>query len=282
MNRPIFSGHESFHCKTYWLKRGYDFIKNGGSFNDSNAVIYLGVGKNMVSSIKYWMKAFGLLNSENEITRFADFILDTEIGTDPYFENTGTLWLMHFNLVNKDYATLYNKTFIDYHRQRNLIDKDKLQNYIRHTCYDSQGISSQYNANTIKKDISVFIHNYCSKSNTKIEDMNSLLAPLNLIQDNDEGFYVFNYDTKEIVPAKIFLYAILQRFPGTKSISFESLQDLALTFCLTNNDMLSLIKELCTIYSTSLVFSDIAGIKELQFKKNIQPESVLINFYSNN
>ena len=27
-----FSGHESFPCKTLWLKKGYDFIANGKDF----------------------------------------------------------------------------------------------------------------------------------------------------------------------------------------------------------------------------------------------------------
>ncbi len=31
MGRPIFSGHETFRCKTHWLKRGYDFINNDGN-----------------------------------------------------------------------------------------------------------------------------------------------------------------------------------------------------------------------------------------------------------
>jgi hypothetical protein len=29
-----FTGHDSFHCRTYWLKKGVDFIENGGVFNE--------------------------------------------------------------------------------------------------------------------------------------------------------------------------------------------------------------------------------------------------------
>ena len=45
----VFSGHESFPCKTLWLKKGYDFVANDYMFNDSDAVVRLGVGKNMVA-----------------------------------------------------------------------------------------------------------------------------------------------------------------------------------------------------------------------------------------
>lgn len=47
--------------------------------------------------------------------------MSNENGYDPFFEDTGSLWLLHFNLINEDYATVYKSTFIDYHKQRNLI-----------------------------------------------------------------------------------------------------------------------------------------------------------------
>jgi hypothetical protein len=53
-----FSGHESFQCRYLWLKKGYDFVKKGGSFNKEDAVVELGVGKNIVGAIRYWMGAF--------------------------------------------------------------------------------------------------------------------------------------------------------------------------------------------------------------------------------
>ncbi len=45
-----FSGHETFICKQFWLKKGYDFLIAGYKFGDDNAVVELGVGKNMVAA----------------------------------------------------------------------------------------------------------------------------------------------------------------------------------------------------------------------------------------
>lgn len=53
-----FSGHESFPCKSLWLKKGYDYDEDNGDFNDPLAVVNLGVGKNMVGAIRYWLKAW--------------------------------------------------------------------------------------------------------------------------------------------------------------------------------------------------------------------------------
>ena len=127
MARPIFSGHESFACKSHWLKRGYDFVNSERNFNDDDAVVHLGVGKNMVASIKFWLKAIGLLK-DTGLVDIAGHLLDDENGKDPYLEDIGTLWLLHFLLIHTDYATIYRTTFVDYHRQRNIIEKSKLQN----------------------------------------------------------------------------------------------------------------------------------------------------------
>lgn len=59
-----FSGHESFPCKSLWLKKGYDFVANKNNFNSPDAVITLGVGKNMVSSIRFWLRAFGITDND--------------------------------------------------------------------------------------------------------------------------------------------------------------------------------------------------------------------------
>ena len=87
-----FSGHESFQCRQLWLKKGYDFVNKKKSFNNDDAVVELGVGKNMVSSIRFWMKAFNLLTTTDELTDFAHKLLADD-GYDPYMEDEGTLWL---------------------------------------------------------------------------------------------------------------------------------------------------------------------------------------------
>lgn len=43
-----FSGHDTFHCRQLWLKKGYDYVKGGKNFNDEDAVVHLGVGKNIL------------------------------------------------------------------------------------------------------------------------------------------------------------------------------------------------------------------------------------------
>lgn len=73
-----FSGHESFPCKTLWTKKGYDFVTAHKDFNSPNAVVDLGVGKNMVAAVRYWYKAFWV-NKGTETSWIADYIFDEEL-----------------------------------------------------------------------------------------------------------------------------------------------------------------------------------------------------------
>ena len=106
-SKLTFSGHDTFHCRHLWLKKGYDFIKKGRKFTDDDAVVELGVGKNMVSSINFWMRAFGIIDKDGLLTDFANYILD-DAGKDPYIEDEATLWLLHYQLITQNIASTYS------------------------------------------------------------------------------------------------------------------------------------------------------------------------------
>ncbi len=110
MKKFTFSGHESFHCKPLWLKKGFDFKNNNGNFKDPHSVVNLGVGKNMVSSIRFWMYAFNTLKN-NDLTDLA-VRLFAEDSWDPYLKDESTLWLLHYLLVSNGYAATPNLIFL--------------------------------------------------------------------------------------------------------------------------------------------------------------------------
>ena len=125
-----FSGHESFPCKTLWTKKGYDFVTAHKDFNSPNAVVDLGVGKNMVSSIRYWYKVFGL-DKGAKTEWLAEYIFSTDIGKDPFTEDLGTLWLLHFLLVYTGEASSYKLFFVDFQKERRLFDREQVVSFVK-------------------------------------------------------------------------------------------------------------------------------------------------------
>ena len=172
--RYSFSGHESFHCKSLWLKKGYDFICNKKHFADTDSVVELGVGKNMVSAIRYWLKAFSL-TKEDTLTDLAEYIFSTNTGRDPFCEDIATLWVLHYNLVKSQVASIYQLVFIDFQRERREFDKVQLLSFIKRKCSVPEQ-KNVYNENTVSKDINVFLHSYIEPNDLKqLERYSALL-----------------------------------------------------------------------------------------------------------
>jgi len=280
--RHTFSGHESFYCKSLWLKKGYDFVKEDNSFNAEDAVVHLGVGKNMVAAIRYWLRAFGLLK-ENSLTEITHFFFDNENGKDPYIEDLGTLWLLHYLLVKTELASIYKLFFVDFHKEKNNeFTRDQLQLFLKRKNNET-AYAHLYNENTVKRDIGVLLQNYViPKQDKPNEDFSALLLNLNLIRQSDSENKTLYFNTKgksELVP-EIFLYAVIDDKKEEQVVSFDRLMDLALIFCLSKTELIDTILLLVEKYPKVLRYTDDGGIKQLFFLKEIDKNGVLEKYYT--
>ena len=179
MNNYKFSGHETFQCRHFWLKKGHDFLVENNSFKANEAVVKLGVGKNMISSIQHWMKVFGLINNtaEIELTDFSYKIFSDE-GYDPFLEDINSLYILHYKLLKNDSASLYGIVFNEFRIRR--ISRDFTSNQILDFLkrkLDKENI--HFSENTLKNDIKVFLRMYqtsAKKGMKSIEDDFSTLS----------------------------------------------------------------------------------------------------------
>lgn len=278
MSRYSFSGHESFHCKSLWLKKGYDYLLAGNHFTDNDSVAKLGVGKNMVASIRFWLRAFGLSQSD-ELTGIAEFLFDTEHGRDPYAEDLNTLWVLHFLLVETGIASIYNLTFVEYQREKKEFSKDELRNFIKRKCSVPEQ-RNVYNENTVKKDIAVLLKNYVAPKDLKnIEDFSALLIGLGLIVNKDSDVYSYRVTEPKDIAPEIILFALLSISGGDKTVSFDVLQKMSLAFCLPIVSLIEIIRKIEKLYPGKVVFSDNSGIKNVQFIGELSRFNVLDNYY---
>ena len=277
-----FSGHESFPCKSLWLKKGYDFVVAGNDFNSPEAVIGLGVGKNMVASIRFWLKAFGVTENDKR-TWFGDYLFDDVSGKDKYLEDIATMWLLHFNLVFSEEATLYKMFFCGVQRERTHFEREQVLTYVKLRMAEA-GKMTLLNENTVKKDIGVLLQNYTlPRKPQSNEDFSSLLMDLDLIRQNSEGKgYYINVDGKRQVTKEIFLYGLLQlkEEEGDNTIAFDTIQErVGLAFCMQDYETIEMLKQLAGEYSQYFAYSDVAGIKQVQFVKDLDAKRVLDNYY---
>ena len=237
--KPRLTGHDTFPLRHGWLYKAVDILKNNKllSVSDSQqaarTIEILGVGKNMVNAIRYWAEVSKLVetrivnrSSVQEITILGRYIFDSELGCDPYLEDIGTLWLVHFLLCFDDEQLTAYRYFFNY---SNLIyfEKTKLIDDLNNSLVPLTG-STSVNVATVKKDVDCFLATYSrqilrsSKSRAKVIDEDYFTSPLSelgLIVDLGRGFYQSDLDERPSLPIQIFIYALVCFFNKQKSIS---------------------------------------------------------------
>lgn len=278
MARFSFSGHDSFYCKSLWLKKGYDFLHQDNNFNANDAVAELGVGKNMVNAIRYWLKSFGLTINDN-LTEIADYLFNDETGRDKYTEDLTTLWLLHYLLVSTNVASIYNLLFLSFQREKREFDKEQLLQFIKRKC-DVPEQKNVFNENTVNKDIRVMLQNYVMPHDLKsLEEFSAVLINLNLIRMNEEKKYSFNSKKKEEIPPIVVLYALIDMKGNDKTVSFDMLLDISLIFCLPITELISIVKRLEKDFSDIIAYNDNSGVRNVQFLKEIDKLEVLDKYF---
>lgn len=294
MQQVHFSGHDSFLCKQFWLKKGYDFVKANNSFAEERAVVKLGVGKNMVSAVQYWMKSFGITDAKNHVTEIGEFIFDEATGRDKYIENIATIWLLHYLLVKNDHATLYNLFFNEFRRHRIEFSKEHLLTFVEKK---QKELGANFNSNTVSNDIAVFIRTYINPSskNTREsieEDFSSVLVDLQLMEQIEgrdfEGkkvdYFKIESDMRPEIPTALILFSILDVKPSGKSISFKELhvgRDMpGSVFAMSKEGLFAKLQEIEKDYNKKgVTFTETAGVQELQFKKELDKMDILNDCY---
>jgi hypothetical protein len=284
-----FSGHETFICKQFWPKKGFEFLKEGNSFSDPDSIVKLGVGKNMVTSIKHWMKALALIDlKSDQPLSIANQILDNK-GFDPYLEDIGTIWLLHYLLVTSGYASIYHLVFNEYRKEKFEFTKEQLHNFLKRKILEEQ--PNSYSKDTINRDVDNFKRNYLptNEQEGKVnieEDYVGLLIDLNLLEfhKTEEGVNWYKIDSKSRndLPYQIFLYSILDNPEYGDSIPFDDLRiktnSPGLVFAMNNDGIYNKIEEVIANYE-GITFSKTAGNQILQFNRPLYKDQILKDYY---
>lgn len=282
-----FSGHESFQCRNLWLKKGYDFIKSRKSFSNEDAVLHLGVGKNMVNSIRFWMRAFNLLTPEDKLTDFAHKLLDDE-GYDPYIEDEATLWLLHYQLLKRGFASTYSFVFNELRREKIEFTHDNFIAFVKRKSEAEKSFT--INEKTLFEDFSVLTKMYLRSdlhAKDKEDTFSGLLTELNLIKTVSKGkqeYFVIENTERSEIPDEIILYTILDNEKFEASVSLTSIEmnpnSVGSAFAINRPGLLNKIESLTRKFKY-IVFHDQAGVKELQFKRKPLAGSILDKYYAN-
>lgn len=224
-----FGAHQSFYIRDGWLFKAMAAIRGDQElgitpdpaiFTHEDAPQLLGIGRNMVRALRFWVQASGLTKEftgktgkrEHKFTNFGDLVWLY----DRYLEDVGTLWLLHYHLVCQlNWGTTWYWFF-------NHFGQDKFTQLQFFEQLRQWAITVEVGRETIsqkmlEKEFFAFINTYHHGDNGKQNPENLLTCPLVelylLANEQDSTYRLLSTPIERIHPL-ILLYVLLQEEPG--------------------------------------------------------------------
>lgn len=295
--KSAFGRHETFALRYGWITKGLLALKADSTvFEQDSAVISLGVGKNMVSAIRYWMLAAQLAFFERNASRIDELAeaLMFDPGWDPFLEDDATIWLVHWLIAsNAQDATawfwFFNKFHKPYYSSKELADELGK--------FATIEVESKFSAVTLKADISVLLRSYSSLAPSAAKSADDALdcpfSNLGLMHLGADGRYQCVPSARPYLPVAVVGFAVLELMAhaGQRSMPIATLMrsenGLAApgaVFKLTEDALLGKLEELIVLYPDVFALRDTAGVHQLylleQTRMPLTPHGILASHYN--
>jgi len=290
-----FSGHETFVFRYGWLKKAVDAtLLDAAIFASDSAMVELGVGKNMVRSIRHWALATRALEevpktrgAQLQVSEFGT-LLFAPGGFDKYLEDPNSLWLLHWNLAtNERRATTWSWAF-------SLLTTE----FTRDTLVSTMLAELNRRAlpppseHSLRRDIDCFIRTYAPSRNPKTATLeDSLDCPfveLGLLEDDGaSGVLRFKRGVQRTLAPEIFAYALIDYW-GRVAHDRETLPFSTIAyrfgspgtiFKLDENSLIERLERLEETTAGRLVYAETAGLKQVYRRTEIRAFELLSHYY---
>lgn len=287
--------HETFTPRYGWLKKGYDHcLANSHVFNDNNAIEQLGVGKNMVRSIRFWCVIFRLLEDAGkpgclQPSDFGKRLLDTETGWDPYLEDPASLWLLHWQIFRAPFMAVSWNIAFTFSALQTFTARELA--CVIHA--KAQGIGGVGNIakSSFEKDASCILRMYASGVRERA-DIRCPFTDLGMIvpaiEQQETDRYRFAPGPKQTLPDLVFMASVIdyatQWFPNQNSLSLAHItfgpNSPGMAFRLSESDCGQRLDRVCRHFKGT-AFTETNGIRQVQFtgKPDTLSQECLSQYY---
>lgn len=288
--KPGFSGHETFPFRYGWLRKALIGTEVSSQFFARPlALVTLGVGKNMVQSIRHWGLATRILE---DVSRSE--VAPTPLGQrllqdwDPYLEDIGSLWLVHWWLVgNPARAATWHYVFFRWSRQE--FSKGELTDHLLEW---AERASVRATRSSIERDVDCMLRTYLpgksSKKGLSEESFDCPLVELGLLRPLQDGDrYTFVTGPKRTLPAAIFGYALVEYINAVRGDrrtvalhdALYGVGSPGLAFKLSENALVELVEAVQALTGGAIELDDTAGLKQLYLREELDSADLLARFY---
>jgi hypothetical protein len=275
-----FGRHETFPLRYGWLTQGFAAVERTPTlFNQpEQAMITLGVGRNMVNAIQYWLRATGIVEFQEgggQPTALGETLLG-EAG-DPYLEDEATLWIIHWLIAaNAQEATGFY-WFFNRFALPQFQDQEALRALDEFAQHELQMRRAQ---TTLKSDLSTLLRMYAPVAGRTDEHLDSPLAQLQLVEAEVGRGYRSPRVARPFLPPIALHFALLQRFaadPRQPALPIRAIlyggDDWAAAgaaFRLNEEGLMNTLGQVMERYPDCYELRDTAGVHQLYRRGDVQ------------
>lgn len=238
-----FSGHETFVCRYAWLPKAVLHLSDGKNANlfsnEDDAMVRLGVGKNMVRSIRFWAETAGIIeplgdHKEYAVTRFGQELLGHD-GHDQYLEYAATLWLLHWKITTNPNGPIYQWVQMLNHWHRAEFTETEAMAFLKKNLpAKAQSQSDRTTEDGLRVLINTYIPTRGRKGEVAEDNLDSPFVELGLLRRSGErtdvktgqreSIYSFAVEDKPGISNELFAYCLNEfwqnRHSNEQTISF--------------------------------------------------------------
>ena len=237
-----FSGHETFPCRYAWLPKAVRHLNSKPDLfsDEDDAMVKLGVGKNMVRAIRFWADAASVAHFDKQTGAFHVSSFGNEVfgdcGHDEFLEDIKTLWLIHWKLSTNSEEPLFSwHHMLNYWHRSDFTSTEALLVFKQ----EADRLERRLSPVTLEHHFTTFLHTYVptrSKKGEVLEDnLDCPLVELELIQPigertmaetgRREAIYAFRVEEKPEISPELFIYCLHDfwnaRHPDEATLSFR-------------------------------------------------------------
>lgn len=275
--KVAFGRHETFSLRYGWLSKGFQAMqKDPKIFEKDEAIVELGVGRNMVAAIRYWLRACRMIDANDyKPTELGEALLSID-GLDPYLEDEATIWLLHWLLAtNAELATSWYWFFNRYHKPE--FTAQELSTALHDFVMDKIINKGKPATATLAHDSALIPRMYTlSTGNTRTPLEDALDSPFSLLKLVSQKAGGRSYQSRPMarpeLPIGILGFAVSEMFEikKTRAIPIEDFMytkdnfpAIGSVFRLTESDLIAKLEKLVNYIPGIFDIRDTAGQHQL-------------------
>lgn len=300
-----FGGTQSFSLRQLWPLKAYNYsLKRDREdkivFKNQDAILELGVGSNMTSSLQYWAKAINVLDHTSHVTPFARKLFGdaSNQGLDPYLEKIDSIWLFHYFMCCEPYKfTVAWFLFNRFNHQT--FTKELAFEELKRFMLDELNlghIKLAISDNTLEKDLAVVLKSYSPlthdvgvlrKQVKKLDNLEELtdtpLRELNLLNSSINSSQ-FNLGSHANLSPYVFAFCLLDFFMRSQerlvTMDFNKIAyaegSVGKIFKLDELALDNYLQQLDEITQGTLIFTEQNGLRQLICTATINERTALL------